>query len=148
MGDHLYERRLDTIFRDCCNGGLPKLYNSVISHEITSYLRESPASGPLRGTAGQAVFWSLVTDPPRGAPSGWRRLSHGVQSCDISKKYVRDRDIIVSGESPTSGPLQGTAGQVSFLEFSHRSAAGASLRGRRGSSYIAMNSTSPPSGSG
>ena len=32
-------------------------------------LRESPASGPLRGTAGQECFNISITKPPRGAPS-------------------------------------------------------------------------------
>jgi len=47
---------------------------------ISEYLRDSPASGPLRGTAGQGKILSWVTEPPPGRPVGGggvhRNLGH------------------------------------------------------------------------
>ena len=46
---------------------------------------------------------------------------------------------------PASGPLRGTAGQDGFNILVTKTAAGASLRGRRRSSYFGVWGHQPPS---
>ncbi len=91
-------------------------------------LRASPRHG-----GSTKVEMNFVTDPPRGCPFGGGGIPlDGIQEY-ISKKYGTDWNYLFM-RVPTSGPFRGTAVNEVVMNFRDRSAAGASLRGRRCSS--------------